>query len=133
MAEFVLDASVAIALLLEEEAVTDFSRIAEVPAMAPLHWPLEVANGLLMAARRRRIVEDAIEEILAAAAMLDVTAEVPDTGIAMTRSFELARQHNLTLYDAAYLELAMREVLPLASFDKRLRAAATAEGVALIP
>ncbi|TCH97020.1 PIN domain-containing protein [Roseococcus sp. SYP-B2431] len=133
MAQLVLDASVAIALLLEEDAVADFSRIVDVPAAAPSHWPLEVANGLLMAARRQRVLEDALEEILAAAAMLDVTPEATGIEIAVTRSFELAQRHNLTLYDAAYLELAIREDLPLASFDKRLRDAATVEGVLLLP
>jgi len=102
------------------------------PVLVPAHWSVEVANGVLMAERRRRLTQ------ADAAAALDFMRQLPiiaDDGSA-THAFgevsALARQHGLSTYDAAYLELAMRRRAALATLDQALRKAATSAGVALI-
>jgi predicted nucleic acid-binding protein len=103
-----------------------------VPVFVPAHWGVEVANGVLMAERRRRLTP------ADAAAALNFLRQLPvsvDDGPA-TRAFgevsALARQHGLTAYDAAYLELAMRRRAALATLDLDLRKAAMSAGVALM-
>jgi predicted nucleic acid-binding protein len=132
---FVLDASVALAWVADspmdayaaeiELAVSDGAR-----ALVPALWQLEVANGLLMAERRKVLTPaDAEQGLFDMERFLASSAEVDGTGAGMRQVTNLARTYQLTAYDAAYLELAIREGLPLATLDKELRAAATKAGV----
>jgi predicted nucleic acid-binding protein len=131
--EFVLDASVAVALLLGESAAADFAGLSVLPSISPAIWRVEVANVMLVSYRRQRITADELAELLEDIAEMDVELDLAGLDAVLTLGAELAGRHGLTLYDATYLELAIRSGLPLASLDKRLRAAATMEGVALLP
>ncbi len=98
--------------------------------MVPSLWPLEVANALLMGERRKRTTEAKVARFLTLLRSLPVTTD-DETGIrAWQESLHLARVHKLSVYDAAYLELAVRRGLPLATLDDPLKAAASAAGVA---
>lgn len=126
---FVLDSSVALAWLLPDEgdeavaALAD--RLLQESVFVPTIWPLEVANALLMAQRRSRIKADDLARMIAALSALPIEID-QDTGAnAFTGVLALARQFGLTTYDAAYLELAKRRTLPLATLDARLREACT--------
>lgn len=97
--------------------------------VVPSVWPYEVANALLKALRRKRLPK---EDYLAARTLLDaLRPAIDDEGVrcAATRIADLALHHGLSVYDAAYLELAMRKQLALASRDAALNRAATSCGV----
>lgn len=135
MAALVLDASVTLTWFLEDEATAVVARertIAE-GAIVPATWPLEVANGLLVNERRRRIT--AADRAAAFEKLTAMPIELDGETIAHAwdATFDLALAHRLTVYDAAYLELAVRLGLPLASLDGALRAGAQAAGIALLP
>jgi predicted nucleic acid-binding protein len=101
-------------------------------AVVPHLWELEFANGILMA-ERRRIIDSAIGDAnIAEMERLRATRFELDSGSpAVGTVLSLSRKYRLTVYDAAYLELAAREGLPLATLDKGLRAAAAKAGVRL--
>lgn len=86
---------------------------------------------LLIAARRQRLAPDAVAPRHAALLLLPIEADAEAPAKVATACLLLARTHRLTAYDAAYLELALRLHLPLATRDAALAAAATAAGVAL--
>ena len=134
MTGFVIDASLAGAWLLPDEsgddAVAIGRRMLREGACAPALFPQEVCNLLLMALRRGRMSDDAFWRQLARVESLSV--RIRSTG-STRRIAELALAHGLTAYDAAYLALALAEGLPLATLDRRLRAAAQAEGVPVLP
>ena len=136
MTRCVLDSSVALAWVLPGEG-TDatealLDEIAADGAAAPGLWPLETANVLLQAEKARRITQDERRRSLTTLAALPIHID-PDTAAqAFGRTLSLAETQGLTLYDASYLELALRLALPLASLDKPLRRAAEANGVALL-
>jgi predicted nucleic acid-binding protein len=129
----VLDSSAALAWIYGDEA-TDairqvFEQVADEGALVPALWRLEVGNSLAMAVRRNRIDADFRHAALADLALLDITTD-PQTGAhAWSDTLALADRFRLTLYDAAYLELARRRALPLATLDGPLRAAGEALGV----
>jgi predicted nucleic acid-binding protein len=130
---FVVDASVAAAWLLPDEvsnvATAAYARLPEEEAVAPGLWWLEMRNIFLSNERRGRI--DAAKSNRA----LDLLAGLPirlEHGAESGALMALARKHGLSAYDAAYLELALREALPLATLDNALAKAALAEGVALV-
>ena len=107
-------------------------RVAEDGAIVPSLWRLEIANGLRTAIRRNRIDQGFRDRAIAQLARLPINVD-PDTDrYAWTTTLQLADLFALTPYDAAYIELAQRLVLPLATLDEPLRAAATALGVALL-
>ena len=134
---FVLDCSVALAWLLPDEgsepadALAD--RLEQDSAHVPSIWPLEVGNALLVALRRGRISEGDVTRIAAALAALPVEVDHDAGGAALREVLDLARKLRLTTYDAAYLELAKRRALPLATLDSTLRRACAASRVALLP
>jgi predicted nucleic acid-binding protein len=98
-------------------------------AIVPMHWWFEIRNVLLLGERRRRSSKQDTVDFLTWLIKLPIrNAPLPDDGEVLA----LARKHKLTFYDAAYLELALREGLALATLDKQLIAAAHAEGVSLI-
>ena len=131
----VLDASAAIAWASPDQAppAALASAMANGGCVAPALWMHEVHNVLLMLQRRKRIDGEGHAAACAALEALDVEVEPPAWGLVAHEVSRLARAHALTIYDAAYLELAMRRRLPLATFDAALRKAADAEGVALVP
>jgi predicted nucleic acid-binding protein len=136
MAAFVPDASVCLAWCFEDEAsewtdsLLNRLRLGE-EALVPAHWPMEVANALLMAVRHARLTEEKCSRYLDDLRALPIHVDTASTTHAFDRSLVLARQHKLTIYDAAYLEIAVRVDLPLATLDGDLRKAAIAEGVLL--
>ena len=128
----VIDASFVASLFLPDEASAS-DRIADEmardSAAAPSLLQLEMTNILLMARRRKRISGVQLGQLSEAFDQLPVTLH-PLSPQQRSTVLRLAEKHGLTAYDAAYLELAMRLSLPLASLDKPLLKAATAEGVA---
>jgi len=133
---FVADASVAIAWVHPAQATDEtdamLDRLAEGDSLVvPALWPLEVANALTVLRRRGKLTSDevrtAIEIIRELPALIDHEA----AAIAFTRLVDLASEHELTIYDATYLELATRRQLPLASNDARMKQAAIRSGVEL--
>ncbi len=94
----------------------------------PALWRLEVANSLTVAVRRNRVDAEFRRAALADLAHLDITPDQQTDRHAWSETLHLADQYRLTLYDAAYLELAYRRRLPLATLDQELRVAAQAVG-----
>ena len=135
---FVLDSSLAMAFVFDDEATPETDRVLDDlgekdEAVTPSLWRWEVGNALLMAERRKRIAAADTNRHLAALQALPISADENAFQEAWTASLLLARRHELTLYDAAYLELAIRLGVPLGSLDTELRRAARAEGVKLLP
>lgn len=132
---FVLDASVTIAFCLSDEADPYANRVLErlraTSALVPAIWQLEVANVLLAAERRRRLAEADTARLLKLLAGLPIRMDVDWARVGWAPVLHIAREYNLSSYDATYLELAMREGLPLATSDRQLGAAAVAAGVAI--
>ena len=132
MSRLVVDASVVLAWLFddEEEPRADkvLAQLAENGALVPQLWHLETRNSLLTAERRGRISSDEVKERLDALKSLPIVA---DEELDLLSAFDLARSHGLSLYDAIYLELAVREGAELATLDESLGRAADAEGVHL--
>ena len=133
---FVLDATVALSWCFEDEqsepALTVLDSLRESEAVVAHHWTLEMANGLLSAERRGRIDGDGATRFSRLLLALPIAVDPVARGTALKETRRLARTHRLTSYDAAYLELAIRLGVPLATLDDRLRAAAKQEGVALL-
>jgi predicted nucleic acid-binding protein len=126
----VVDASIVVAPVLEEsEPKADLLLARRDEWVVPALWWFELRNALVINERRRRITDERTALFLGNIARLPVAIDrLPDETAVMT----LARQHRLTVYDAAYLELALRERLPLATLDASLAAAARQEGVAVL-
>jgi predicted nucleic acid-binding protein len=130
---FVIDASVTACWAFRDEdhptARLALERIRRDQAHAPSLWWFEVRNTLIVSERRGRIAESDTGSFLRGLMRLGVLIDrTPDEGVVMA----LARQHRLTVYDAAYLELAQRENLMLATLDKALIEAARAIAVPLM-
>jgi predicted nucleic acid-binding protein len=130
---FVLDASVTACWAFDDEehpqARLAFQRIRSEEAVVPSLWWFEVRNILIVNERRRRIAETATARFLSALARLPVREDHGRDEAAVLR---LARAHQLSVYDAAYLELAQRERLPLATLDVQLQKAAAAADIVLL-
>ena len=132
---FVLDGSVTMVWGFEDEA-DDYAeaileRMPDLQAHVPSLWPLEVANALLVGERRRRITSAETARFLAILGAFPITVDDQTVAHAWSDTMHLARAHNLSSYDAAYLELAIRLGLPLAALDGKLKTAAGAMGVPL--
>ena len=137
MAIFVVDASAALAWCFEDEANawTDglLERLRQGDRIiVPAHWPTEILNGLLMASRRKRIKPDQPALFWEELSRLPIETEPPQTAIQAKTILALSEKHNLTVYDATYLESAHRRQLPLGTLDSDLRRAAQVEGVLLL-
>lgn len=136
MKRFVLDCSVAMSWCFEDEAdsyaTVMLDMLPESEAVVPSIWTLEVANVLLVAERRGRLTEAEGLQFLSLLCALPITVEYPTPILHLEPILLLGRRHNLSAYDAAYLELAMRNGLPLATLDERLREVAGRLGVALV-
>lgn len=131
----VLDASIALAWALGEEPGEASARAADAVRGGRVHvpsiWPLEVANGLLMQVRRRRIGWPDCAAALRVVADLQVVVEALDSALACGPIAALGQALGVTAYDAAYIELALRLEVPLATLDQQLGRAATAAGARL--
>ncbi len=132
----VLDASMALSWYFADEqtdeADTVLDIVVEQGAVVPSLWRLEVANALQVSVRRKRFDVAFRNRALAQLSHLTIAVD-PDTDTnAWSATLRLSDQFQLTLYDAAYLELAQRRGLPLASLDRPLRKAAGALGIALL-
>ena len=133
----VLDASVALAWCFEDE-ITDrleplLRRVMTEGALVPTGWALEIAQGLAVAERRRRIPSDGIAVLVERMRSLGVTVDRRAPDIAWDVILELARRLAVSAYDASYVELAQRRGLPLATLDRRLAAAARSSGLIVLP
>ena len=130
---FVLDCSVAIAWIFADEttemALKLLESLAHDSAVVPQLWPLEVANVLLVATRRGRIREQDWPQLIDALDALPIEVDGQTHSRAWTMTLGIASRHGLSAYDAAYLELASRRNLPLATLDTRLAEACRAMGV----
>jgi predicted nucleic acid-binding protein len=124
----VLDASMTIAWFFADERTdgTDRTllRVAEEGALVPAHWRLEVANSLRNAVRHGRCGEDYADSSIKRLGRLAIEADSETDAHAWGATRKLARDLDLTIYDAAYLELALRAGQPLASCDEALIRAA---------
>lgn len=133
---FVVDASTALAWCFDDEAADDadliLARLEHEQAMAPSIWPLEIANGLRTAERRGRIELADLARVRDLLLALPVAVEAVDLSTAVGEVGEVARALDLTAYDAAYVVLAARRGLPLATVDERLRRACAASGIELL-
>ena len=134
---FVLDCSVTLSWLLPDErvAATDalVDELERTTAVAPAIWPYEVANALLVAQRRARIDDDDMTLLRRALAALPIEVEAVASNHVLSAVSDLGRRLDITSYDAAYVELAVRRRLPLATLDARLRKACVALKVAVLP
>ena len=129
MSRYVLDASTALSWCFTDEETGNLPTDGQ--AVVPSLWPLELANGLLSGERRGRISHVQARRVWDALwAALGV--EVDQSDGSFTAAWSLARDEGLSLYDAAYLELAMREGVPLATRDAKLAQAAWKRDVAVL-
>lgn len=130
---FVVDASISASWALDDEdhstADVALDRSCSDSIVVPSLWWFEIRNLLVMAERRKRSTPAKTLDFLRSLKRLNLSIDVsPDE----RNVIELARRHHLTVYDSSYLELAMREIVPLATLDRKLAAAAKDEGVPLI-
>ena len=133
MSDLVLDVSLALQWFLEDEADRKYSlgvlaSLSEKRALVPILWFYEVGNGLVMAHRRKRISVDQISGFLTRLRALPIDAAQQTPGEILDLP-SLAQRHGLTNYEAAYLALALRINLPLATTDRSLGHAAVAAGI----
>jgi predicted nucleic acid-binding protein len=131
----VLDCSVCAAWLFNEDAggypMVVLRELDAGEAVVPSLWPYEVANALVIAERRRRLSASEALHCLEMLSGLRVSVDSQPVREVLDRLLPLAKQYQLTAYDAAYLELAIREGLELATLDEALRRATLAAGAKL--
>ena len=132
----VLDASMTLAWVYLDETteavVQAFEALREDGAWVPALWRLEVANVLQMNVNRRRHRTTFRDAALAELGLLPIHLDGDTDRHAWGETLRLAERHGLTVYDAAYLELALRRKIALATLDRQLRAAAASNGVELL-
>jgi predicted nucleic acid-binding protein len=132
----VLDSSATLAWIFPDETTAAIrellAKVTAFGAAVPSVWRLEVANGLTVAMRRGRVDAAFRDGAFADLALLNIETDPLSDGHVWTTTVRLADRFRLTLYDASYLELALRRGLPLATLDAPLRAAATSSGVPLL-
>ena len=133
----VIDSSITLAWFFEDErterADAVMRQVAKAGAVVPSLWRLEIANALQSALRRKRINAAFRDASIADLRSFPIAVDSETDRHAWGTSLALAERCQLTLYDAAYLELAQRLRLPLASLDQDLRAASRALGVTVRP
>lgn len=134
MRRFIVDSSVTLSWCFTDEAdayaEASLRALRAAEARTTSLWPFEVANGLLMGERRGRLTPADTQRALADLAALPIHVELTTPERALREGLLLARQEGLTVYDAAYLDLALREGLPIATLDRQMREAARRLGVA---
>lgn len=135
---FVADCSMTMAWLLKDEAALSTDLVLDLLgqgaiAFVPALWRWEVSNVLLLAERKKRITKGEVNSHFSLLSSLPIEYDEVAISQAWNATHILAQEHKLTSYDAAYLELALRRELPLASLDAELRAASKAEKVEVLP
>jgi predicted nucleic acid-binding protein len=130
---FVLDCSMTMSWFFDDEA-SEYAEAVEdsfasASAVVPSLWALEVANALIVGERRKRATEAKVAQFLGLLKTLPISTDDETASRAWHESLRLARAHQLSAYDASYVELAIRRGIPLATLDDRLKAAADAAGV----
>lgn len=138
MSQLIIDASVVLNWLLPDEEETTSREVRDELLTAecvwvPAHWRLEVSNALCMAERRKRLNSAGVAQAVALFAQIPVSIDPETNARATAESLSLARQHKLSVYDSAYLELALRRGAKLASLDEPLREVAKKVSVAILP
>jgi len=132
----VLDSSATLAWIYSDETTDPirrlFDAVADDGAVVPALWRLEIANSLTVAVRRGRIDANFRRAVLSDLALLDITTDDHTDVHAWGETLSVADRFQLTVYDAAYLELAQRRNLPLATLDRELRVAAKSLGLNLM-
>ena len=137
MRALVMDGSTALGFLMSDEQAPRALRALDalergVPTFVPSHWALEVANGLLVAERRKRLSRADVAEAADVLGQLPIETDAETGRRAIGETAALARQYGLTVYDAAYLELALRHRAALATSDAALARAARRAGLEVI-
>lgn len=137
MPGIVLDASFALAFLLPDEATPPDARLlveaSTIGLVVPALWWIEVGHTAMLGVRHGRMTEAERRDGLARLASLPIETDAEGHRASWTATTGLAERHRLSLYDATYIELAMRRGAGLATLDAAMRRAATAEGIALLP
>ena len=127
----VVDSSYALALVMPDETrPATMVQVLSQPLLAPFLWPVELANAMRNAVRRTRLREHEVTGLCAGLEVLDVEIVDPWQRSAQ-RYFDVAQAHDLTPYDALYLNLALTRRCALATCDQRLAAAAQCVGIAV--
>jgi len=137
MSAFVLDCSVAINWFVEGTYEMDdmkglVEQLRAGKVIVPALWHIEFINALMVSERRGRIDAEELASIVRISKKWQITTET-DHDRALDEVLDLARAESLSAYDAAYLDLAMRLEIPLATLDKKLAAAAAKNGVTVLP
>ena len=136
MNRFVLGTSVTLAWCFEHESSSTADAILDLlvslEAIVPAIWPVEVGNALLAGERRKRITPAETARSLELLRSLNIHLDDAGLGLGVDDLVALARSHKLSVYDAAYLSLAMREGIPLATLDRSLARAAQRAGISLL-
>ncbi|MBI4864541.1 MAG: type II toxin-antitoxin system VapC family toxin [Candidatus Riflebacteria bacterium] len=132
----IVDCSITMAWCFADEGTHETGRIldrlATEAALVPAHWFLEVANVLAMAEKRRRISAADSTQFVRLLSVLDIQVDSESGSRTFDHILPLCRSHALSSYDAAYLDLALRRHVPLASLDDDLRRAAASLGVGVL-
>lgn len=133
---FVLDCSMAMAWCFEDETTSYSEAVLDLlethQAIVPAIWFLEVGNVLLVAERRKRLSSEQAIAFKSALTALPIVADDSPAIKGIHTIFDLAKQHNLSTYDAAYLEVAYHHKLPIATLDNALKKAAIAMKIEIV-
>jgi predicted nucleic acid-binding protein len=135
---FVLDASVVLTWCFPDEQSQKAETIAERIAsgdrvVVPAFWRHEMLNALLVGEKRKRLTPELTQSFIEDLDRLPVDVDVPaSSAVIFNATQALCRKHRLTAYDAAYLEIAIRETNALATVDEDLKRAALAERVQVL-
>ena len=136
MADFVVDNSVVMSWCFQDEggeyADKILSRLESAQAFVPSVWPLEVGNVLVVAERQNRLSEADTILFLSLLGQLPILVEQETPGRMLREIVALAREHDLSTYDASYLDLAMRSGIPIATLDATLIRAAQRSRVGVV-
>jgi predicted nucleic acid-binding protein len=136
LVQMVVDASYMLALLLPDEAFegseVHFTRFFDEGIVVPAHWNAEISNSMVFAYRKQRITLEYRKSALRRLNDLPIARDLQSIEACFHATIELSDIHRLTIYDAAYLELALRLNSHLATLDKELARAARAEKVQVV-
>ena len=132
----VIDSSIALNWLLHDEHTPESDRffdfVSDQGAIVPSLWRLEIANALQVAVRRKRIDGVYRDRAIQDLQRLPIEVDSETDAHAWTTTLQLSERHTITVYDAAYLELALRRGVPLATRDRDLARAALESGVTVL-
>ena len=137
MSGVVVDASVTLAWCFPDEGSEYADRVLAAlkgqTLVVPAVWALEIANALLIGERRKRLKRPEILRFIALLEGLSIFQDSQSARENLTHVLPLARDYGLSAYDAAYLELAIRQTVPLATLDRDLQKAARRAGIRVVP